>query len=213
MNNQIRIFLVDDHNLMNEGLKQVIESRPAYRVARHFTGGSELLEVLNYDVPDLIITDISMPGMDGLELGKKILARFPGVRIMFLTMHLNSRYVRPAMQMGAHGYVLKDSRAEEVFEAIQTIYSGGKYLSPKVSGLLLADKFTGVTLTPREKEVLNALALGLNTREIAESLAISMHTIDSHRKNLLLKADCHNIAQLILWGVETGYVDPAARKG
>ncbi|MBU6324344.1 MAG: response regulator transcription factor [Bacteroidetes bacterium] len=209
----VRLYLVDDHRLMNEGLKQVLEAKPGYIVERMFTEAGSLLEDLNFHKPDIIISDISMPGMDGITLAKIVLERFPKIRFVFLTMHLNAQYIRPAMQMGVHGYILKDSRAEDIFEAIDTVCSGKRYLSPKAAALLLSGPDDAVVLTPRETQVLRALALGYSTKDISDYLNISISTVDSHRKNLLLKTDCRNVAELILWGVESGYVDPASRKG
>ncbi len=213
MKKKVRLYLIDDHRLMNEGLKQVLESREGYVVEKMFNDPAALLESLNFQKPDVIISDISMPGMDGIALAKNVLERFPGVYIVFLTMHLNAQYIRPAMQMGVHGYVLKDSRAEDVFEAIDTVCSGNRYLSPKAAAILLSGPDEQITLTPRETQVLRAMALGFSTKEIAERLEISTNTVESHRKNLLLKTDCRNAAEMILWGVETGHVDPTSRKG
>jgi DNA-binding NarL/FixJ family response regulator len=212
MKPSLRLFLVDDHRLMNEGLRQILESRPGYQVLRMFTDGYELLDALRSQKPDVVIADISMPGMDGLTLARTILEQFPKLPFMFLTMHLNAQYIRPAMQMGVHGYVLKDSKADDVFEAIDTVASGKRYLSPKAAAMLLSGPEEQVLLTPRETQVLRALALGYSTKEISERLYISINTVESHRKNLLIKTDCRNVAELILWAVETGYVDPASRR-
>jgi two-component system nitrate/nitrite response regulator NarL len=213
MKKNISLYLLDDHRLMNEGLKQVLESRRGYKVERMYTDARIMLEDLNYQNPDVLISDISMPGMDGITLAKIILERFPNIRLMFLTMHLNAQYIRPAMQMGVHGYILKDSKAEDIFEAIDTVCAGKRYLSPKAAALLLSGPDDNIVLTPRETQVLRVLALGYNTKDIAEHLHISASTVDSHRKNLLLKTDCRNVAELILWGVECGYIDPSSRKG
>lgn len=213
MKPSVRLFLVDDHRLMNHGLKQVLESRPGYQVLRMFTDGDALLDALRFQMPDVVISDISMPGMDGLTLARNILEQHPTLRFMFLTMHLNAQFIRPAMQMGVHAYVLKDSTADDIFEAIDTVISGKRYLSPKAAAVLLSGPDEQVALTPREIQVLRALALGYNTREISVRLFISINTVESHRRNLLLKTDCRNVAELILWGVETGYVDPAFRHG
>jgi DNA-binding NarL/FixJ family response regulator len=212
MKPSIRLFLVDDHRLMNEGLKRVLEGRPGYEVLQMFTDGRSLFDALQHQKPDVIISDISMPGMDGLTLARTILEQFPKLPFMFLTMHLNAQYIRPAMQMGVHGYVLKDSKADDVFEAIDTVASGKRYLSPKAAAMLLSGPEEQVLLTPRETQVLRALALGYSTKEISERLYISINTVESHRKNLLIKTDCRNVAELILWAVETGYVDPASRR-
>lgn len=203
---KIDIYIVDDHQIMNEGLKQVLESRQGLIVSRTFKSGRELLDALNFKQPDLIISDISMPDMNGIELAAEVLKKYSPIKFMFLSMHKEPEFVRPAIASGAHGYVLKDSKAEEVFEAIDFIMNDGRYISPKASSGLVISWQNKIELTPREIEVINEIAKGKTTKEIAESLFISTHTVETHRKNLLSKTDSSNTAELIVWGVNEGVI-------
>lgn len=203
----IRIFLTDDHRMMNEGLRHIIESRPGYQVLKVFSNAEDTLQGLLYETPDLLITDISMPGMGGQELAQRVRQEYPFVKVLILSMHKEAAQVRKAMHTGVHGYLLKDSRAEEVFDAIDAVMEGSRYISPKAASALLEPAQPGqAELSPRELDVLRELARGKTTREIADALHLSTHTIDTYRKNLLLKSECSNTAELIAWGMGRGMV-------
>jgi len=207
MNKPICIYLVDDHAVVNSGIQNLLNSQQdKYEVSKTFGSGKELLYALNFEQPDLVISDISMPDMNGIELAKEVFAKHPKAKLMFLSMHKKLEFVKPALATGAQGYVLKDAKPEEVFEAIDTIMLGANYVSPKASSALVSSIQTKVDLTPREIEVLKQIAKGKTTREIADVLIISHHTVESHRKNLLSKTDCSNTAELLLWAVGEGYV-------
>lgn len=203
----LNIFIIDDHQIMNDGLTQILESRPGFVVTKTFKSGYELLEALNFQKPHLIISDISMPDMSGIELAAQVLKNHKEIKIMFLSMHKEPEFVRPAIASGAHGYVLKDSKAEELFEAIDFIMNDGRYISPKASSGLVISWQNKIELTPREIEVINEIAKGKTTKEIAESLFISTHTVETHRKNLLSKTESANTAELIVWGVSEGIIE------
>jgi len=199
----VSVYMVDDHQLMSDGLRQVLESGSRFRIERTFTEGTQLLEALRFERPEIIISDISMPG---IELARDVTRLYPSTKFVFLTMHISADYVRPAMQSGAQGYLLKDSRVADVVEALETVLAGGRYISARAAASLLDPIENRIALTPREKDVLVLLAKGATTREIAETLMLSTNTIESHRRNLLSKTACVNTAELILWGVSEGYV-------
>lgn len=204
--NSCRIFLLDDHHVFLDGLSGIISSREGLEVVQTFDRAEQLLEALKKDIPDLVISDISLPGMDGLEMAKQIRKRYPDLKIMLLSMHTHPKYVKPAVEAGVHGYIAKDSTAEEVIDAIHTIMKGGTFITPQILSTLLQPG-NDLELTPREQQILQAIADGLSTREISEKLAISNHTVEAHRKNLLTKSGCNNVAQLVVWGIREGLLN------
>jgi len=203
---KISIYILDDHRIFSDGLKRTLESRDNYSVNKIFDCADDLTEALNYTQPDLLITDISMPGLNGIELASKVHKLHSHVKILILSMHMGAAYVRPAMESGAHGYLLKDSRADDIFEAIRIIMAGGTYISPKIASLLLASNKNEPEITPRELEVLREIATGIKTSEMADKLFISINTVETHRRNLLLKSGCKNMAELIGWGFRQGLI-------
>jgi len=208
MERPIKIFILDDHRVISDGLKLILESKPGYQVLKAFTNPASLLQEIKVQQPDLIITDITMPGMNGLELSKRVLSEYPKTKIVMLTMHIQGEYVKSAIKAGVMGYVLKDSAPDDLFTAIESVMSGNKYISPKAQNGFFELGRPKTELTARESEVLQALAMGMNTKQVAEKLFISNHTVETHRKNLLTKTESKNIAELIVWGVSRGYIMP-----
>jgi DNA-binding NarL/FixJ family response regulator len=200
------IYIVDDHRMFCDGLKGILESYEKFTVSRIFSNASDALEALNFEQPNIIIGDITMPKMSGIELAKIVKEKFPLVKFLMLSMHTSANYVKEAIQAGVHGYVPKDSKADEVINAIEMILNGQTYISPGISANLYKSQIEQITLTEREIEVLQHIALGWNTNKIADKLFISFHTVESHRKNLLTKTECANSVELTMWGVEKGYV-------
>ncbi len=209
----IQIFLADDHGIMNAGLAAVLQQEPHMEVRGIFTSAKELIDRLHFERPDLIISDISMPDVNGLELAKIIREKYPTVRIILLTMHDSVAWVKQAKEAGVHGYLLKESGLPEMREAIQTVMNGAKYISSKAAVNLLKEEQEGTRITPRETEILQMLAQGFTTKEIADAFFVSTATIDSHRKNLLAKTGVANTAELIVWAVTEGYITVGKQKG
>lgn len=206
------IFIADDHGLMNDGLAQMLQQHPVYKVGGTFNSASALLDRLHFEQPDLIISDIAMPGMNGLELTALVREKYPQVRVLLLTMHLTRQWVKAAMQSGAHGYLLKDSGMQEMLNAMEAVMNGEKYISRKAALALVEEEQEGARITPRENEILQMLARGLTTKEIADTLCVSSYTVESHRKNLLAKTGVSNTAELIVWGVGEGFISVNRRK-
>lgn len=205
MVNLTNIYIVDDHRLFSEGLKRSIESNGDFEVKKVFETADELLAALHFEQPDIVIADITMPGLSGIELSKRIREKYPQQKILILSMHEGVGWVRPAMEAGINGYLLKDCHVDELVLALHTIQQGATYFSPRISAIREYPK-AELELTPREADVLKQLATGKNTREIGEILFISENTVETHRRNLLLKSGCKNAAELIRWGLHQGYI-------
>lgn len=209
----IRIFLADDHGIMNAGLAAVLKQEPDLEVCGVFTSATELLAHLHFEEPDLVISDISMPDVNGLELAKIICEQYPQVRIILLTMHASVAWVKQAKEAGVHGYLLKESGLPEMRDAIHAVMKGDRYISSKAAVAMLKEEQDGTRVTPREAEILQMLARGFTTKEIADAFFVSTTTIDSHRKNLLAKTGVANTAELIVWAVTQGYIPVGKQRG
>lgn len=209
----INIFLADDHGIMNAGLAAVLQREEGLEVRGIFTSAQELLDRMQFETPDLIISDISMPDVNGLEMAKVVTEKYPRVRIIVLTMHASVAWVKQAMEAGVHGYLLKESGLQEMRDAIHAVMKGEKYIASKAAANLLKQEQDGTRITPRETEILLMLARGFTTKEIADAFFVSTTTIDSHRKNLLAKTGVANTAELIVWAVTQGYIPVGKQKG
>jgi DNA-binding NarL/FixJ family response regulator len=210
-----KIVLADDHVLIRQGLKRLIEENKSLEVVGEAGDGLELLDVLDSIAPDLIILDISMPHLRGIEVINEAKRLSPGVIILMITMHKSEQYFLCAMSAGADGYLLKEDSDSELLIAIDEVMHGKMYISPH-----LAEEFSdeviktyrekGVfpceTLTNREIEVLKFVAEGLTSKEIAEMLSISIRTVEHHRANLLKKLNLKNTADLIKHAIQNGFI-------
>lgn len=202
-----KLYLLDDHRVFLDGLERILRSNPEIEVLGTFDRAADMLEALKFNLPDVLISDISMPGISGIDAAKSMQKDFPDVKIIFLSMHSDPIHARQAIDAGAKGYVLKDSRSEEVFDAIKMVREGRTYISPRVTMTLLEATDQTFELSPREKQVLQDIALGLSTKEMAEKRGLSSHTIDTHRKNLLAKTGCQSVGNLVVWGIKHGFID------
>jgi DNA-binding NarL/FixJ family response regulator len=213
-----KIVLADDHVLIRQGLKKLIEENKMLEVIGEAGDGLELLDVLEHVEPDLIILDISMPQLRGIEVIGEAKSLCPKVKILMITMHKSEQYFLCAMSAGANGYLLKEDSDNELLTAIDMVMEGEMYISPH-----LAEEFSdeviknyrekGVfpceTLTNREVEVLKLVAEGLTSKEIAELLSISIRTVEHHRANLLKKLNLKNTADLIKHAIQNGFINAA----
>lgn len=209
-----RIVLADDHIMLREGIKRMIEETRGLAVVGEAGDGLELLRLLIHQVPDMVILDISMPRLRGLEAAAEIRKRHPGVAILFLSMYKKQEYLYLALQAGAKGYLLKEDTGTELIHAIQAIRSGRTYLSPLILKELPHDligiiqghhRYDGDPLTPRERQVLQLVAEGKTSREIAADLCVSIHTVNNHRKNIRHKLNISTNAELIQFALRKGY--------
>jgi len=211
---QVRVLLADDHALMRAGLRKLLESLPDIEVVGEADDGQVVLTLAGKLHPHLVLMDIAMPGLNGLEAAARLTKLHPQMRVLILSMHQNEDYVRQALRNGAAGYLLKDAAPVELELAIKAILRGETYLSPAVSkGVvssyvqrLRGEEAPGEVLTPRQREVLQLIAEGRSTKDIARRLDISIKTVETHRSQLMKQLDLHDIAGLVRYAIRTGVV-------
>lgn len=212
----IRVLLADDHAVLREGLRVLLEMRGDVEVVGEVADGRAAIDAVQRHAPDVVVMDISMPGLDGLAATRQIKMEYPNVRVLILSQHDDPRYVLPVLKAGAAGYVLKRSAAEELLTAIQTVHGGDSYLPPAIAKEVLND-YRQVRddakepdldeLTPREREVLTLVAEGYTSQEIADLLCVSPRTVMVHRANIYKKLGTHNRAELIKYAIRKGLID------
>ena len=213
-----QIVLCDDHVMFREGVRGVIESTPDLQVAGELGDGLELLEFMKTAEPDMVIVDIAMPNLQGIEATKEIKLAHPQVKILILTMHKSTEYLIRAFSAGADGYLLKENASDDLLTAIDKIRQGKTYVSPLITDLI-GEMFVHKTgrsngaaapLTTREIEVLTLLSEGKSSKEIAELLFISAMTVQNHRANIKKKLKFRKNADLVKYAIEKGYTSPVA---
>ena len=202
MNNPVRIVIVDDHTLVRSGFRLLLESIDGFDVVADATNGEEALELIEKATPDIVITDIAMGGMSGIELTAEVLKRWPTTQCIVLSMYKTAPYVKSALAAGASGYLLKESVDAELELAIRSVVKGETYLSPVVADLLVAKK--DYALTRRQTEVLRAIAEGMTTKETARHLGVSPKTVETHRAELMKRLDIYDIAGLVRFALREG---------
>ena len=210
-----RIVLADDHAMFRQGITNILESAEDLEVVGEANDGLKLLELLKKVTPDMVILDISMPNLRGLEATREIKTIFPDVKVLILTMHRDKEYVYSAISAGAEGYLLKEDADTELFAAIDTIRKKGHYLSPLLSGELTHELIRtsqkgqlsspSDPLTIREREVLKLIAEGIPNKEIADLLYISIRTVEHHRANIMQKLNIKKTANLVKYAIRKGY--------
>ncbi len=211
----IKVYLVDDHDLMREGIRALLEKDPQISVVGESGNGADAVQAVRHLKPDVVLMDISLPGgIGGLEATEAIHADDPNVKVIILTQYENREYIKRAIRIGAHGYLLKRSVSEQLKEAIRTVHRGERYLHPLAAGELAAMVASGAAfdeddyerLTPREKQVFKLLAEGRTSREIAQELVISLKTAMTHRTNLMGKLNLHSRTELIKYAIRKGVI-------
>lgn len=216
MDRKIRIVLAEDHIMVREGIKALIGIEPDFEIVGEASDGLEAIHLVDKHKPDLIVMDLTMPRLNGIEAIGDIKSRSPETKVIILTVHKVDEYVYAALQAGADGYLLKKSSQEELINAINHVISGEPYLDPGISSSVIAGYLSGKSngadttgwsiLTKREREVLKLIAEGYRNTEIAQHLCISVHTVQTHRDNLMKKLDLHNTAALTAFAVDRGLV-------
>ncbi|MGD8521829.1 MAG: response regulator transcription factor [Desulfobacterales bacterium] len=217
MQKKINIVLAEDHTILREGLKALLSANPKFKIIGEAEDGREAVRCVEKMHPDLMLMDLSMPRMSGMEAIGEIKRRYPGTKIIALTVHKTEEYLHTTLQAGANGYVLKDATHDELVLAINNVMKGKSYLSPGVSEKVIEgylERKEGQmpdspweTLSQREREVLKLIAEGYKNKEIAEDLCISLKTVEKHRANLMKKLDLHNAAALTIYAMQKGLVN------
>ncbi|MDZ8051707.1 MAG: response regulator [Aulosira sp. ZfuVER01] len=210
----IRVLLADNHTLVRAGLRALLHTIQGIQVIAEAGDGREALHLIAKHQPDVVLMDIAMPEMNGLEAAAHVVKEFPQVRVIMLSMHANEEYVLQALRIGAMGYLLKDAGISELELAIKAISQGETYLSPAVSKHVVANYLQRVgnepnsleQLTSRQREILQLIAEGRSTKEIAELLYISVKTVETHRMQLMKRLDIHDVAGLVRYAIRMGLV-------
>jgi DNA-binding NarL/FixJ family response regulator len=217
MKKAYNIVIAEDHTILREGLKSLLSSQPDLKIVDEAGDGLEAIRCVQNHSPDLILLDLSMPRMTGLDAIKEIKRVNSDTKIIVLTVHSTEEYILATLQAGADGYVLKDAHSSELMTAIRHVLDGRRYLSPSISGTIIDGLLEGKkasairsaweTLTQREREILKLIAEGHKNKDIADLLCISVKTVEKHRANLMEKLDLHNVAALTALAAEKGLIN------
>ncbi len=208
----IRILLADDHSLVRHGFRMILSAQPDMEIAGEAGNGKEAVELAQKLKPDVVVMDVAMPELNGIEATRRLIELSPRTRVLALSMHKDAVYVREILRAGARGYLLKDSADADLIAAVRAVAKGEGYLSPGVSDAVLSDYRRHVTdpldlLTSREREVLQLIAEGKTNKEIATSLNLSVYTVEAHRGRLMEKLNLHSTGELVRFAVRSGLID------
>jgi two-component system response regulator NreC len=212
----LRIVLGDDHTLVRQGFRKILEARPDWHVIGEASDGREVVRLALALHPDVVVLDIGMPLLNGIDATRQINRRYPDIRVLILSMHSDEPYIVQALKAGAKGYLLKDSADVELIRGIESIAAGKSFFSPAAARVMLDDYVRHLadkgivdrfeTLSEREREILQLIAEGHSNKEIAELLSVSPATVETHRAHVLQKLDVHNTAELVLFAVRRGII-------
>lgn len=209
----LRVVLVDDHRMFREALRPLLAQTPGFEIVGEAGDGQQAIELCAQLAPDVVIMDVSMPGLNGLEATRRILADRPRTRVVVLSMHADRRFVAETLRAGAAAYVLKDAGFAELVRALQAVAEGRTYLSEPVRQLVVQEYVAGLQredrsafslLSAREREVLQLVAEGASTKEIGDRLSVSVKTIETHRRQIMEKLDLHSVAELTKYAIREG---------
>jgi DNA-binding NarL/FixJ family response regulator len=216
MSPKYRIVIAEDHTILREGLRALLSSSPDFEIVGEAEDGREAVRCVEKLKPNLILTDLSMPKMNGMDAIREIKKKSPETKILVLTVHKTEEYILATLQAGADGYLLKDSTHAELVAAVRHVLGGKHYISPGISDKVLKGYLEGrktlktktawETLTQREREILKLIAEGYKNKEIADDLCISVKTVEKHRSNLMEKLNLHNVQALTTYAIEKGLV-------
>lgn len=210
----IRVLIADDHKIMLAGLRSLLEKQKDFEVVAEAENGRKAVQMAQETEPDIVVMDVSMPDLNGIEATKQIMEGVPETRVIALSMHSDKRFVMGMLRAGASGYLLKDCASQELANAIYQVSAGKKYLSPEITGVVIDDFLRGgpseevptaaSQLSAREREVLQLIAEGWSTKQIASHLYVSVKTIETHRRQIMKKLDLHTIAALTKYAIREG---------
>jgi DNA-binding NarL/FixJ family response regulator len=213
---KIRILLADDHTIMRAGLRALLERQPNLEIVAEAQDGRQTVELASVHIPDVVVMDIAMPNLNGVEATRRMISKHPGISVLILSMYSDESYVMRALEAGARAYLLKDSAVTDIVGAIEAVTQGKSFFSPKISRILAEEyvrtlKQKGVAdsyalLTAREREILQFLAEGKTNKDVASILNISVYTVETHRGNILQKLGLHSTAELVLYAVRKGII-------
>lgn len=213
---KIRILLADDHTILRDGIRSLLEDDPNIVVVGEAENGRAAVKMAFQLEPDVVLMDIAMPILNGLEATRQIKRDIPKVKVLILSMHDDDAYIQQALTYGAMGYILKDASASELLAAIFTVYNGEAVLSPPITRLVIEDylRWGGIQnnstyngISPREHEVLQLIAEGYNNKEIAKILTIAIKTVQTHRSNIMKKLDLHDSGELIKYAIQKKIIE------
>lgn len=216
MNRPVRILLTEDHAVMRAALRSLLDSKEEFMVVGEADNGREMMSMVEKTAPDVVVMDINMPELNGIDATRQLCNRYPHIKVLGLSVHVKGRMVSEILNAGAVGYVPKISAAEELLAAIRSVMDGKMYVSPEVLGDLIeihsreASRGVFVKLTEREREVLQLLAEGNSTKETADKLCLSIPTIHTHRQHIMEKLNANSIADLVRYAIREGLVTPEA---
>ena len=211
----LRILIADDHEVARKGIRSLLENHPGWEVCAEARDGREAVEYAGTMKPDIFLLDVGMPNLNGLDAARQILATNPDARILIVTIHDSEQVVREVLAAGARGFLLKSDAGRDLIAAVEALQHRRTFFTPKVAQMMLegylrphteSDASTQCVLTPREREVIQLVAEGKTTKEIATTLSLSVKTAETHRTNLMRKLDLHSIADLTLYAVRNGIV-------
>jgi len=209
---KIRILLADDHVMVRQGFRMILAAQPDMEIVGEADNGHEAVELAEKLQPDVVVMDVAMPELNGIEATRRLAASSPRTRVLALSMYKDSVYVREILRAGARGYLLKDAFDRDLLSAVRAVASGEGYLSPAVSEAVLSDYRRHVTdpldlLSSREREILQMIAEGKTNKEIASALKLSVYTVDAHRGRIMEKLNLHSVGELVRFALRHGLID------
>ena len=215
---KIRVFLADDHQVFREGIRLLLEKVPDMEMIGEADDGEEAVTKVSQLMPDVVLMDITMPKLNGLEATRQIKQKHPSIKVLILTMHETDQYLSAMLEVGVSGYLVKTTTSRELISAIKAVHQGDVYLYPSIARMLVGDYLQRVKsgeektsydgLTPREREILRYIAEGRQNRESAQLLFISLRTVQAHRSNLMEKLGAHDRTQLVKYAIRKGIISP-----
>ena len=209
---KITILLADDHSVVRQGFRRILESQPDMQIVGEAANGRQAIEQATKLLPDVVVMDVAMPELNGIEATRRLMETSPRTRVLALSMHKDAVYVREILRAGARGYLLKDAIDADLLAAVRSVAKGEAYLSPAIADAVLTDYRQHVTdpidlLTSREREVLQLIAEGKTNKEIATALKLSVYTVDAHRGRIMEKLNLHSTGELVRFAVRKGLID------